>query len=81
MTSRVEVNTGTASVVKLILLANSISFSYRALRVKGARPTAPSLSRTESNSIKSAAILTGEKSVEEFHLLFWKPILKRLDTL
>ena len=28
MTSRVEVNTGTASVVKLILLANSISFSY-----------------------------------------------------
>jgi hypothetical protein len=42
MTSRVEVNTGAASVVKLILLVNYISFSYGAARLKGARHTTPS---------------------------------------
>lgn len=47
MTSRVEVNTGTASVVKLILLANSISFSYTSANFKvlhgvnERRPNAP----------------------------------------
>jgi hypothetical protein len=40
MTSRVEVNTGTASVVKLILLANSISFSYTSEGSKGSHAAA-----------------------------------------
>lgn len=62
MTSRVEVNTGTASAVKLILLVNSISFSYRAARPKGARHTVPSLSRIESYSIKSEAILVEKEA-------------------
>jgi hypothetical protein len=61
MTSRVEVNTGAASVVKLILLVNYISFSYGAARLKGARHTTPSLSRIESYSIKSEPILATKR--------------------
>jgi hypothetical protein len=72
MTSRVEVNTGTASVVKLILLANSISFSYRAVRLQGARHTALSLSRIESRSIKSVEILTAKSGPRHFYLPFWE---------